>query len=117
MKTTRTILLIVAIGTALAAPAFAHGHHHGNKQENDEQKVEWSDVPAAVQTTIQQNSAGGQVVEVEKEMKGDKSIYEAEVKGTDGKLSEVKVNEDGTLIKVQAKQEDGEEHGDHEDKD
>ena len=105
MNPGKKAFVIVSIVAALAAPVFAHGDK--DKGKSDEEKVEWNNVPAAVQSTITSNSAGGEVVSVEKEG----SDYEAKVKGKDGKMSEVKVSGDGKLIKVEA--EDEEEHGEH----
>ena len=103
---TKKTFLLISLVVASAAPAFAHG----NKDKDKEEKVEWNSVPTAVQSTITSNSAGGQVVSVEKE----DANYEAKVKGTDGKMSEVKVSGDGKLIKVGAEGEH--KHGKHHEK-
>jgi len=95
---TRTLLLIVALPMAMlfAASSFAGGK---------EEKVQWSSVPAVVQKTITENAGGGKIEEIEKETetKDGKSItvYEAKVKNSDGKKMEIKVGEDGKLIKVE----------------
>lgn len=95
---TRTLLLIVALPMAMifAASSFA-----GEKEE----KVQWSTVPAVVQKTITENAGDGKIEEIEKETetKDGKSItvYEAKVKNSDGKKIEIKVGEDGKLIKVE----------------
>src|SRR5574340_1030473 len=71
----------------------------------NEEKIEGSSVPAAVQKTITESSGGGKVEEIEKEtkMKHGKSVtvYEAKVKKSDGKEVEIKVGEDGKLIEVE----------------
>ena len=58
-----------------------------------------------VQKTITENAGGGKIEEIEKdtETKDGKSItvYEAKVKNSDGKKIEIKVGEDGKLIKVE----------------
>jgi hypothetical protein len=110
MNPTKKTLLIIGIATALAAPAFAHGH----KGKGQEEKVDWNNVPAAVQTTITSHASGGQVVSVEKENEHGVMQYEAKVKGTDGKMSEIKVGEDGKFLKMKACNEKG--HGKHEGK-
>ncbi|MGI8821099.1 MAG: PepSY domain-containing protein [Chthoniobacterales bacterium] len=104
MKFTEKAFLIATITAALAAPVFAHDN--GEKENDHEEKVEWNSVPAPVQATIKSNSAGGQIVSVEKETEKDAVEYEAKVKGPDGKMSEVKVSESGTLIGVKAEDED-----------
>ena len=62
-----------------------------------EDKVKWSDVPAAVQKTITANAHGGKVDKVEKETKDGKSVYEVKVDTSDNQKIKMKVDEDGTL--------------------
>lgn len=70
-----------------------------------EARVEWSEVPAVVQRTITHHAEGGEIEEVEKEIKlkngNTVTIYEAEVKRPDGKKIEIKVGEDGKLIELE----------------
>ena len=76
-----------------AAPSFAGWN---------EEKVEWSQVPAKVQETITEHAQGGEILEVEKEKKKKViTVYEAEVRKPDGKKIEIKVEEDGTLIEIE----------------
>ena len=89
--------LIIGLLAGLAVPVLA---------KENEQTVDWKDVPAAVQNTITANANGGTVTEVEKETKKDKTIYEADVKSADAKKTEIKVSADGTLIKAKAEDED-----------
>lgn len=93
------LFLTLTLMLAFASPAFAK--HHKAKKETGE-KVEWKNVPAAVQATIQGNSSGGKVTEVRKESKKGTMVYRAEVKGLDGKFVQVAVNEAGKLMKVKA---------------
>lgn len=92
MKTNMLSTVALPIAMAFAAPAFA------------DEKVQWSDVPAAVQKTITENAGGGKIEEIEKETEtiGGKrtTIYEADVKKTDGSEIEIKVGEDGKLIGI-----------------
>ena len=98
--------LVIGLLAGLAIPVLA---------KENEQTVDWKDVPAAVQSTITANANGGTVAEVEKETKKDKVVYEADVKSADGKKTEIKVSADGALIKMKAEGED--KDGDHEDND
>jgi len=88
------LLLVLPITMAYAASSFA----------GKEEKVEWSQVPVAVQKTITEHAGGGKIEEIEKETesKGGKSVtvYEAKVKKPDGKKFEIEVGEDGKLIKI-----------------
>lgn len=88
------LILALPITMAYAASSFA----------GKEEKVEWSQVPPAVQKTIKEHSGGGKVMEIEKETetKDGKSVtvYEATVKTADNKKFELEVREDGKLIKI-----------------
>jgi hypothetical protein len=78
----------------------------------EEERVQWTDVPPAVQKTIIDNAGGGKIEEIEKETKIQKvrilhfdgsktvTVYEAEVEKPNGKEIEIKVGEDGKLIKI-----------------
>jgi hypothetical protein len=78
----------------------------------EEERIQWKDVPPAVQKTITNHAGGGKIEEIEKETKTQKvrilhfdgnkivTVYEAEVEKPDGKEIEIKVGEDGKLIKI-----------------
>lgn len=105
MKTIAKIAVAVSavvVAVAIALPVFA-----GDNQKSKEEKVKLEDCPAAVQQAIKDAAAGGQIVEVEKEIKKDGSVvYEAEVKKADGKVIEVKVSADGKVIKMEEEDDD-----------
>ena len=88
------LLIALPITMAYAASSFA----------GKEEKVQWSQVPAAVQKTITKHARGGKIEEIEKETetKEGKSVtvYEAKIKKPDGKEFEIEVGEDGKLIKI-----------------
>ena len=79
----------MAVATVLAlgawAPLFA--------EDEDEQVISISDVPAAVQKTFNDEAAGGKIVRVEKE----ESNYEAVIE-KDGKQTGVEVSADGKVV-------------------
>ena len=105
MKTTsiiRTLAIALALGTGIT---FA--------EEEKDEKVAFATLPEAVQKTIQaQATAKSAVVgEVEKDAEHGKVSYEAEIVQKDGKKFEVKVAEDGSLIKVKAAEDEKEEKG------
>ena len=91
----KTLLTIAALA-ALSGSTFAKDH-----TKKTGVTVNWKDLPAAVQATIQSNAAGGKVVEVDKETANGALFYCAEVKGTDRKWIKVYVTDTGTLIKVE----------------
>jgi len=96
MNETIKILLTIAALVTLTSSAFA-------KKEKKPRglSVSWKDVPAAVQTTIQSNLAGGKVKEVNRETVNGVLYYFAEVKGPDGNWTKVCVTGAGTLVKVE----------------
>jgi hypothetical protein len=98
MNATAKTLLTITVLAALPGSAFAKDH----KKKAAGARVKRKDVPAAVQTTIQSNAAGGKVVEVYKETANGVLFYYAEVKGTDRKWMKVYVTDTGTLMKVEA---------------
>jgi hypothetical protein len=90
-----------------AAMVFATSAFAGN-----EERIQWTDVPPAVQKTIIDNAGGGKIEEIEKETNVQKvrvlhfnadktvTVYEAEVEKPDGKEIKIDVGEDGKLIKI-----------------
>lgn len=93
MKKNVLLAILLPATMALATSVFA------------DEKVKWADVPAQVQKTITSHASGGKVMEVEKDAKmidgKSVTVYEAEVTKPDGKKIEIKVAEDGKLIKVE----------------
>ena len=90
------ILATTIIGfTALATLLYAESEEHGNQQ-----KIAMSDMPAAVQKTIQDNLDGGMITQTAKETEGGNAVYEAYVKKSGGEEVEIKVAEDGKLIGI-----------------
>ena len=77
----------------------------------EEVKVSWDAVPAVVQSTIQAHTYGGTVGKVEKETMKCGVVYQAKVEGPDGQCSEVKVAEDGKLLKYKAWKDEDAAHG------
>jgi hypothetical protein len=77
---------------------------------HEDEAVPLSAVPSVVQSTIQAHANGGMVGKVEKETEKGRVVYEAKVKGKDGKCTEVAVAEDGTLVKAEADDAEGEHH-------
>ena len=95
---------IIAAAALVALAAFGAPAYGGEEKEN-KQKVALSELPAAVQKTIQDNLGGGTITETAKETKGGKTYYEAEVQKSGGEKVEIKVAEDGSLISA-GKEED-----------
>jgi hypothetical protein len=94
MKTT----LIVAALLAFPPVAWSAG-------KKGETHLTMDQLPAAVKATIEKESAGAKVEEIEKETEGGKTFYEAEIV-KDGRESYIHVSQRGKVLKREtAKQE------------
>ena len=102
MKKIIAILSIVVI-TSLACPALL------SAEEENEQTVQMSDLPAAVQTTIK-NKAGTD--EIEKKMEDGEIVYEAVV-NRNGEEWGIEVNEQGKFLKEYEESKENEEQGEN----
>jgi uncharacterized membrane protein YkoI len=93
MKTTKAVLAIaIGVGFTLSAAAAEPGKHPG-------EKVDLKSLPEAVQKTINEKAAGGQVVKVMREDDPDgKWNYEVLVKAN-GKDSKFEVDPNGSFVK------------------
>ncbi|MBS0198175.1 MAG: hypothetical protein JSR77_15585 [Planctomycetes bacterium] len=93
MKRSRLIATSVLVALAALCGCASHGGTH----EENETAVSMNEVPAAVRATLERESAGGKVTEIEKEMKDGKTIYSADVE-IKGVAWDISVAEDGTVI-------------------
>jgi uncharacterized membrane protein YkoI len=90
----------VIVASMCFVPACTHmakERDEDNHGGNEEEKVKVENVPAAVRTTIDEQSAGGAVEDIARESEDGKTIYEVDVK-VGGKDYELKIAEDGKLI-------------------
>lgn len=102
MKTTKLLLAaVVSAGLAFALTAQA------TEEMEEVETVELKSLPAALQKTITEKAAGGEVVRIEKEKEDGKWVYEATVK-KGGKEWEFKVDANGKVIKSEEASDDGE---------
>jgi uncharacterized membrane protein YkoI len=92
--------IIAAIAVIIGVSAIGALVYAGMDKDENKQKVAMTELPAAVQKTINDNLGGGTVTETEKETKDGKTYYEAQVKKSGGEEVEIKVAEDGKLIGV-----------------
>jgi uncharacterized membrane protein YkoI len=95
MKSKIVIATAIIGVTALAGVVYA-----GKEGKENEQKIALTDMPAAVQKTIQDKLGGGTITETTKEIKKGKTVYQAHVRKAEGEEVEIKVAEDGTLISL-----------------
>jgi len=90
--------IIAAIAVIIGLAAIGAWVYAGMDKEENRQKVAMTELPAAVQKTIQDNLGGGTVTETAKETKDGKTYYDAQVQKSGGEKVEIKVAEDGSLI-------------------
>lgn len=90
---------LAAAGAAMAVLAAlpSCAREAAQIEKDREQTVTIDQVPPAVRAAILKEAGKNQVREIEKEIKGGKTVYEAEW-AAGGKQIEIKVAEDGTLI-------------------
>ena len=98
--------IIAAIAVIIGLGAIGALVYGGMNKEENKQKVVMTDLPPAVQKTIQDNLAGGTVTETKKETKDGETYYEAQVQKSGGEKVEIKVAENGSLIGVGKEKED-----------
>lgn len=88
-KHMKYIVPVIAVATVMTLGAWTPL----SAEEEKEEAINMSDVPAAVQKTFNAEAAGGQIVRVEKE----ESNYEAVIE-KDGKQTGVEVSPDGKVV-------------------
>ena len=79
--------------------------------EENEQTVKMSDLPAAVQTTIKDKAGSNVIEKIEKKTERGQTVYEAVVDKR-GKEWSIEVNEQGKFLKEYQESKEKEEHGD-----
>src|SRR2546430_16750170 len=88
------IVPVVAIATVLTLGAWTPL----SAEEENEQTVKMSDLPAAVQTTIKDKAGTNEIEKIEKKTEEGKTIYEAVV-NKKGKEWSIEVDANGKLLK------------------
>ena len=78
--------------------------------KSQEVAVNLADTPSAVRATLERESAGGKITEVERETKKGKTIYSADLV-INGQAWDIAVAEDGTVLSKE-KEEDEKETSD-----
>jgi hypothetical protein len=117
MRRAIQLLSVFLLATAMSCAAQGKEKEEKEEKEGNETKVQLSQVPQAVQTTLKEESHGATIATVDKETDDGKTIYEADV-DIKGKNYEIKIAEDGTLIskKLDPEEKDEKKGGDKEEK-
>jgi len=100
------IVPVVAIATVLTLGAWTPL----SAEEENEQTVKMSDLPAAVQTTIKDKAGSNEIVKIEKKTEEGKTVYEAVV-NKKGKEWSIEVDANGTCLKEYQESKEKEEKG------
>jgi len=88
------IVPAIAVATVLTLGAWTTVF----AEEENEQTVKMSDLPAAVQTTIKDKVGSNDIVKIEKKTENGKIVFEAVV-NKNGKEWSIEVNEKGKFLK------------------
>jgi phage pi2 protein 07 len=94
----------IAVIAGLGCPALF------SAEEENEQTVKMSDLPAAVQTTIKDKAGSNPIKKIEKKTENGGTVYEAVVSKS-GKDWSIEVNEQGKFLKEYRESKEKEEHG------
>ena len=96
----------MAVITSLACPALL------SAEEENEQTVQLSDLPAAVETTIKDKAGTDAIEKIQKKMEDGEVVYEAVV-NRNGKEWGIEVNEQGEYLKEYEESKENEDEGEN----
>ncbi len=99
----KTLALAVCLLALHAAAGCACQKDH---EQGKEVAVTMNDLPAAVRATLDRESAGGRVSEIERETKKGRTVYSADMV-VNGVAWDIAIAEDGTVLSRE-KERDGE---------
>jgi len=100
------IVPVIAVASVLTLGAWTTV----SAEEENEQTVKMSDLPAAVQTTIKDKAGSNEIVKIEKKTEEGKTVYEAVV-NKKGKEWSIEVDATGTFLKQYKESKEKEEKG------
>jgi hypothetical protein len=101
----KTIAAIsIAVIAGLACPVVF------SAEEENEETVKMSELPAAVQTTIKDKAGSNEIKKIEKKTESGQTVYEAVV-NKNGKEWSIEVNEKGKFLKQYQESKEKEEKG------
>jgi hypothetical protein len=99
-------VLSIAVIASLACSALL------SAEEENEQTVQLSDLPAAVQTTIKDKAGTDAIEKIEKKMEDGEIVYEAVV-NRNGEEWGIEVNEQGKFLKEYEESKEKEDEGEN----
>ena len=102
----KNIIPAIAVATVLTLGAWSPL----SAEEENEEQVKMSDLPAAVQTTIKDKAGSNEIIKIEKKTEDGKTIYEAVVNKS-GKEWAIEVDQNGKFLKQYDESKEKEEKG------
>ena len=105
-KDMKHIVPAIAVATVLTLGAWTTV----SAEEEKEQTVKISDLPAAAQTTIKDKAGSNEIVKIEKKTEEGKTVYEAVVNKS-GKEWSIEVDANGKFLKQYEESKEKEEKG------
>jgi len=105
-KHMKYIVRVIAVATVMTLGAWTAL----SAEEENEQVVKMSDLPAAVQTTIKDKAGTNEIEKIEKKTEDGKTIYEAVVE-KDGKHWSIEVDANGKFLKEYQESKEKEKKG------
>ena len=100
------IIPAIAVATVLTLGAWSPI----SAEEENEQQVKMSDLPAAVQTTLKDKAGSNEIIKLEKKTEDGKTVYEAVVNKS-GKEWAIEVDQNGKFLKEYDESKEKEEKG------
>jgi hypothetical protein len=100
------IVPVIAVASVLTLGAWTPL----SAEEENEQTVKMSDLPAAVQTTIKDKAGSNEIVKIEKKTEEGKPVFEAVV-NKKGKEWSIEVDANGKFLKQYQESKEKEEKG------
>lgn len=90
-------IVALALATPLAVtPAFAD-ETGSNQDQQQQQELKMSDLPAAVRTTVNKEAKGKEVSSIKKDMKNGKTVYDVEL-GSGTTMQTLEISAAGTVL-------------------
>jgi hypothetical protein len=105
------IVRVIAVATVMTLGAWARLFADEEKEET----VKMSDLPAAVQTTIKDKAGNNEIEKIEKKTEEGKTVYEAVVNKS-GKEWSIEVDANGKFLKEYQESKEKKEKGEENEK-
>src|SRR5262245_54909509 len=96
----KLLAMIISMGVASLGTALLMAQPNAKKSEEQERKVQESEVPPAALAALKKASGGAKLNQIEEEIEDGFKFYEGQWSGPDGKI-EALVTEKGDLVEIE----------------